>query len=440
MAYKGRKLAQLSPADRAARIAHLVATHNTAAVPTKFLTGANAKFARQRLMNERLDTPVVPGDTMTNRDLSREATAATQTQYGPLMASQALQPKQTSDYYAQYLATLKGIQSSQAAQGQQLATTLGNIGAAGQQQAQTENTRVEDQAAQDARNRGAVQDPSLAANAANAAQVTRNIATGAAGTAGVVGQNAANFLGALQAAGGASKLAALNKNTSDALQTKREAGAFKTQYVGKRRSEEATNVATSALANVNADTKKSAAQVARQNARTSRSRAQEAARHNKAQENKGPSASEQKTAADLAFFKKHGYYPPTGAPKKGKGPKGAKPPTGLGSLTPQQENDKATQINTIAGWLQKPPNDDKGKPQTAAQILEKLRTGKNPLGKPISPQILNAAKSLAANQGKGLGPYGIHNAHVEGVHVKGRWKQLPKAKKKRPAGPAGPVS
>ena len=32
---------------------------------------------------------------------------------------------------------------------------------------------------------------------------------------------------------------------------------------------------------------------------------------------KGPSASDKKTAADLAFFKKHGYYPPTGPPKKG---------------------------------------------------------------------------------------------------------------------------
>jgi hypothetical protein len=83
--------------------------------------------------------------------------------------------------------------------------------------------------------------------------------------------------------------------------------------------------------------RKSAAATARSNARTKRIQARNTAMNNdrqfqldkkkfglaQAKQNwqqahpKGPSASEQKTAADLKFFKKHGYYPPTGPPKTG---------------------------------------------------------------------------------------------------------------------------
>src|SRR3954465_14357453 len=105
-AYQGKKLAQMTSTERAARIKALIASHNTSAIPDKYLP---AKQAGQRNLNARLDAPVVPGSGLSNRDLAHEATAATQLQYGP--AQQALntqigsnlnQPRVTGGYYDQW--------------------------------------------------------------------------------------------------------------------------------------------------------------------------------------------------------------------------------------------------------------------------------------------------------------------------------------------------
>jgi hypothetical protein len=61
---------------------------------------------------------------------------------------------------------------------------------------------------------------------------------------------------------------------------------------------------------------------------------------------KGPSASEQKTAADLKYFKKHGYYPPTGPPKTGA--KGSKPTQGQTKTTQAILDARARYENGIA--------------------------------------------------------------------------------------------
>jgi hypothetical protein len=61
---------------------------------------------------------------------------------------------------------------------------------------------------------------------------------------------------------------------------------------------------------------------------------------------KGPSASEQKTAADLKYFKQHGYYPPTGPPKTGA--KGSKPTQGQTKTTQAILDARARYENGIA--------------------------------------------------------------------------------------------
>lgn len=109
------------------------------------------------------------------------------------------------------------------------------------------------------------------------------------------------------------------------------------------------------------------------------------------------------------------------------GPK-SKPKTGVGSLTSTKENDYVSEVNTIAGWLQNPPPDKNGKPQTRQQVIANLTQGKNPLGKPVDPTLIHIASSIAANQGNGVGPYGAAEAHKAGIHVNGHWNLLPAAK------------
>jgi hypothetical protein len=457
MAYKGKKLSELKGKELQARIAHLVATHNTAALPTKYLP---VDQRRSREMNARLNSPVTPGSPLTNRDLAREANAATGVQYGGQETALGQELAQTQshgravgDYFNQYLGALRASQSAQTAQAAATAGHLAAIGASGQQAATSADTSTLRAMQEDAQRRGASVDPQLAVQASQAAQVNRNTSDAQAGTANLLGQVGANYLAALQGAAGTQRGQALAQNQRDVSNVRQrqtalasEKGQSNLQYRSKRRSEEFTNVATAALTGQKQET--ADASFSAQTGYTPEQWAQltpaerlEALRR-KTKATTKPAA-KPKPVADAPY--KYGYtkkewlalplskrqqITTENAPGGKHNPKkGPKPAVGLGSITPQEENKRADQINTIAGWLQKPPVVN-GKPLTTAQILENLRTGKNPLGKPISPQILNAARSLADNQGKGLGPFGIHNAHLEGVHVKGRWKQIAKPKPK----------
>jgi hypothetical protein len=69
------------PAMTGARARQLAANPATrAALADKFLSPAQLK---QRQLNQRLDTPVTPGSTLTNRQLAQQRNAAVQVQYGP---------------------------------------------------------------------------------------------------------------------------------------------------------------------------------------------------------------------------------------------------------------------------------------------------------------------------------------------------------------------
>jgi hypothetical protein len=96
------------PAMTGARARQLAANPATrAALADKFLSPAQLK---QRQLNQRLDTPVTPGSTLTNRQLAQQRNAAVQVQYGPqdqalgsrLAASQQTE-KDQAGWYQDYL-------------------------------------------------------------------------------------------------------------------------------------------------------------------------------------------------------------------------------------------------------------------------------------------------------------------------------------------------
>jgi hypothetical protein len=335
-------------------------------------------LARKRLLNQRLAAPVVPGSTMTGADLAHQANADTQVQYGPAQALLARQAQAAPDYYEQYAKILNAAGQSQQAQGAQSGQAIQALYGSGPQA------------------------PGSAQGTIGAAQ---------AGTANLLGDAERNYLTNLAAAafgqGGQERGRYLQKGADLA----REAGAFNVSDRAKIKGAEANTVATQTIASGNQAL--GAARIGEQH------------RHNVVQETKPPSASDQKTAADLAFFKKHGYYPPTGAPKPPKGPKGGKPTTGPGSLPPAQETKYVDQITRASQYLNdlKVPGKD---PKTGAVVYQKARNRGEVIAwlkaHGANPAVIGVADSLSANQLAGLGPEGVKWAHRLGVHVGGRWK------------------
>src|SRR5262245_31166562 len=89
---------------------------------------ANVKKAA---LNKRLDTPITPGSTTTERDLARESQAAMDVKYGPLEAEQRKNVgmaeaavRDVGGWYDQYLAQLQGHQQAVQQIGQQASAQM----------------------------------------------------------------------------------------------------------------------------------------------------------------------------------------------------------------------------------------------------------------------------------------------------------------------------
>jgi hypothetical protein len=122
--------------------------------------------------------------------------------------------------------------------------------------------------------------------------------------------------------------------------------------------------------------------------------------------------SKQKTAADLAFFKEHGYYPPTGPPKdKSKDP--AKEP-----LTRNEQNHVIEPIQNAQSWISR-LKAQKKTPTQIRQILltgfsQKASDGKASLTIPsYDKYAVNAAMDLVYNGY--LSPANVHELRRRGV-------------------------
>jgi hypothetical protein len=75
-----KKLSQMTTAQRKVRVAKLIQNPGTRSkVPDQYLPPA---LRQQREMNARLNAPVVQGSSLTNRDVSRSATAGAEVKYG----------------------------------------------------------------------------------------------------------------------------------------------------------------------------------------------------------------------------------------------------------------------------------------------------------------------------------------------------------------------
>jgi hypothetical protein len=104
-------------------------------------------------------------------------------------------------------------------------------------------------------------------------------------------------------------------------QNMRQQGALGEQLTGLKGQEGSLRAAVHRLADPGRGEEHLAASIASGKDLTTQQRITETTRHNKASEHntrrsikaQRNSPSAQKTKADLAFFKKHGYYPPTGA-------------------------------------------------------------------------------------------------------------------------------
>jgi hypothetical protein len=413
-AYKGPKLSELqkrkNPAALQARVQQLAANPGTRGlVDTSLLQRFGLTgLAKKRLLNERLAQPVVPGSTMTNRDLARESNAAMDVQYGDQRRLLERQQTQAPDYYQAYIDELKKAQAGATAQGAQTGQAIQALYSSGPMSPGSNQATL-----------GAAQ----------------------AGTANLLGQTQANYQQALQNAVQSGKLKALadiGQKRADLAATEGQANL---QYRSKRRSEEMQNVATAALANVKTDTAQSAQTQKGLDflAKTGHTPAFAAAHPGQFAKDVAASKRKAKSATPDAPYK-YGYTKKEwlalplserqritkANEKKPKGPKAPKPTTGPGSLPTGKEASIAGQVEKIYNWLVNPPKwptgPKKGQQMTPSEVVNSLGNlgVLSPKG-PVDPRILRVARSRYHNKGK-LGPDGVRAAHAIGLHVGGRYK------------------
>lgn len=224
----------------------------------------------------RLNTPVLPGSSLTNRDVERQVGAATDLQFGPnAVALQQQRNRDTADWYAQYQRDL-----------QQHAANVGQIGqqAAGQvaglsqgirglgDQALTEQQQRE---AQNARVTGA--QPDGAAQTASDASAVRQAMVAALGSAeagrGAARSSYADALANVVAPG--QRLQAQAAGQSSLRDLEGKIGAFKAAKTGdlvdaERKAliaaatEQQKNALALQIAGINADTKTTTASITAQ--------------------------------------------------------------------------------------------------------------------------------------------------------------------------------
>lgn len=126
---------------------------------------------------------------------------------------------------------------------------------------------------------------------------------------------------------------------------------------------------------------------------------------------------------------------------------GNKPPRhGVGSLTQPQENSVKDTIGSVVSVITNPPafeDPPKGSPPgtkgprlTHERMVQHLRNGTNPLGKPIPQDIIRIAYDLRDNGGH-LSATGIKLVHARGMHVPPEWMPQPTDPSARGLGKTG---
>jgi hypothetical protein len=313
-------LAQRIARDPALKAKYLANPGLRSKLPDNMLTPAQRA---QRQTNQFNNAPITQGSSVTNRQVGVEANNAALMQYGG-ERQQLTQDQQRAqslgrdqqDWYAAYRAELaqhatdaRAIGDAAVAQDAQLMQ-----GARGLDQSQAAQQQQAMQA--DAAQRGATVDPALGKTAADASSVRQQMLAGYGSQQANIGAANSRYADTLatviaptqelqakaQAANRVSAVGDQLKNLSQ-----RE-GAAKANYIAGRVADEAKTVLSKQALGINAAL--AGGRIDATNRSTTLSH-QDRQASIKAQQN-SPSA--QKTKADLAFFKKHGYYPGTGKP------------------------------------------------------------------------------------------------------------------------------
>lgn len=391
-------------------------------LPPKYLSPAQRATRTQNFTDSQ---PVVPGGTLTGRDLRGQLDAATTLQYGPhAEAKQQQLGKDVGGWWDQFQKEMQQHYTNQAQIGTDANTALTRlVGQVGGTAAPTTG-----------------QDPNAAAQAGQAAQIRSGLLASQGAVQQAQGSNATRLAETLAnqvtPEQGLSSRAQEQGKLGD-LRSKM--GAFRAKTAGDIKQREAANV-------IEQQKTELAGKIAGVNT----------------------AATEAKTAqtrADIAFEKAHGYSRPTGPPKKpgaptgyqaggpglnkygytydqwsalsagdqakaraGKGAKPGKPPapkSGPGSLTPAAESKIISQIQKVYQALKTPTTQVKDangnvqlKRTTPQQKLAELRAQN------VDPRVLNVARSLLHNNGVGVGDFGVSNAHDLGIHVSPHWKVI----------------
>jgi hypothetical protein len=271
----------------------------------------------------------------------------------------------------------------------------------------------------DAQKRGATVDPQVSKDSAAGASVRQAMFNSYG--AMLAGQGRANTdyadtLAHVVAPGQKLQAQAQNARGTTALRSKltdlkSEKGAYKQSFLDSLTDSERKNVLAAQVAGVDTSLKVTALK--------------ETIRHNKAgdRNNKKKTQadieaskndpSKQKTAADLAFFKEHGYYPPTGPPKtKGNGDPAKEP------LTRNEQNHVIEPIQNAQAWISKLKAQGKTPTQIRTVLLQGLTAkssdGKSSVNIPSYDRYaVNAAMDMVYNGY--LSPANVHELRRRGV-------------------------
>lgn len=189
-------------------------------IPTNLLS---PDYKAKRVENTRLNAPVTPGSSYTNRQAAQERNRTVDQRYGPALQQSTAQQAAIPGYYDQMRTVMQAAEAARqqgfAQANQQFQALQAGTGAAQGQQAQ-QAYQAQTAAL------GGQTDPALAQQAANAAGIRQANAGSLGGVFAAQGANAGSYAASQYANTGKSQLEDLQKELDTERKLKLEKGAF----------------------------------------------------------------------------------------------------------------------------------------------------------------------------------------------------------------------
>lgn len=417
MAYQGKTLAQMTPAERAVRVKQLLAAGNSKAIGDKF---APAELLAKRSSTSALADPgrrsKLPDSALTADLLKRrmanaqakdpsfiQAGADADVKYGDAINNITRTQSQVPSWFDAYKAEIDQANKAVSDANAQAQTEVANRTAASGTAATAANQQAISQAQADAALRGAIVDPKLAQQGANAVAATRGGADAfgnllSSQTAADVSHGANR-----KVAAGAGEVSAKTLLAQKLTDAQKERGAFKLSDFqqllsdkSKAEQDAQTNAFNQKIAAAGLGIKQSQLGL---DAKKTDAQIKAASR---------PKPSEEKTQLEVDYFKKHGVWPSTASKSGG-----------------SSATDKKTAQTNMKSVLQVKQAFSVGLPATvnsygitttpAASGFAAVKKRLQQQG--TDPRVISVAESLYRNKGS-LGPDGVKNAKSLGLDMK----------------------